>query len=152
MPLNPSSTKEAEQEDHKSMASLSYSKNPTLIFIPIFFLPLCICVYTCIYKNMHVYIQIYMYVCDSGSLNMAPLRSCYLHVWSSTDRTIWEGLGDVTLLEKLCHCGHALKFQKVLPFPVSSLCLVLSQLSATAAVPCLLPFYTHDDHGRSLSL
>lgn len=39
-----------------------------------------------------------------------------------------------------------------MPFPVSSLCLVLSQFSATAAVLCLLPFYTHDDHGLSLSL
>ena len=32
----------------------------------------------------------------------------------SVDRTLWEGLGGVALLEEVCHWLQALRFQKIL--------------------------------------
>lgn len=43
------------------------------------------------------------------------------HVWTLES---WEGLGDVALLEEAYHCGHVLRFQKPMPFPVSTSCLL----------------------------
>jgi hypothetical protein len=39
-------------------------------------------------------------------------RFLYLSAQSPVDGTVGEGLGDVTLSEKVCHWGWALKFQK----------------------------------------
>jgi hypothetical protein len=41
---------------------------------------------------------------------------------------IWEGSGDVALLEEMCHWEWALRFKDPISFPVSSLCfLFMSQ-------------------------
>lgn len=43
------------------------------------------------------------------------------YVWTLES---WEGLGGMALLEEAYHCGHALGFQKPMPFPVSALGLL----------------------------
>lgn len=65
----------------------------------------------------------------------------YLNSWSPVGATVWEGLGDVVLLE-MCHCGQALRFQKPTPPPVSpSFCPVLvdRDMSSQLLPQCLLP-------------
>jgi hypothetical protein len=32
--------------------------------------------------------------------------------------TVWEGRGGVVLLEEVCHCGRAFRFQRLVPFSV----------------------------------
>ena len=44
-----------------------------------------------------------------------------LNAWPPVGGTVWEGLGGVALLEKMCHWGWALRFLKLTPFPVSAL-------------------------------
>jgi hypothetical protein len=46
-------------------------------------------------------------------MKMAPE---VLNSWSPVSGTVWEGLEGVALLEKICHWGLALRFQK--PGPV----------------------------------
>jgi hypothetical protein len=41
-------------------------------------------------------------------------------------RTIWEGLRGVALLEEVCYWRWVLRFQKLMPFLVSSLCFMLA--------------------------
>lgn len=41
-----------------------------------------------------------------------PRKHLCFNIWSAVDGTAWEGLGDVALLEELCHWGWALGFQK----------------------------------------
>jgi hypothetical protein len=41
-------------------------------------------------------------------------RLIYLNAWFSVGRTIRKGLGGVALLEEVCHCRWALKFQDVI--------------------------------------
>lgn len=64
--------------------------------------------------------------------------------------TIWEELG-MAMLEKVCHLGWALKFQKPTSFPVSSfLCLwIRCKLAIIApAMPACLPLvFLGDGHG-----
>lgn len=38
---------------------------------------------------------------------------------------VWDELGDVQLLEEVCHWGLALRFEKPMPFLVNFLCLML---------------------------
>jgi hypothetical protein len=54
-------------------------------------------------------------------MRMAP-RGSY---WSPVGGTIWEELGDVALLEEMCHWGQALRVQCLTLFPVRILCLLL---------------------------
>lgn len=37
----------------------------------------------------------------------APYRLDYLNAYFLLGRTVWEGLGDVALLEEMCHWGQA---------------------------------------------
>ena len=55
---------------------------------------------------------------------MIPIDS-YLKAWSPLGGTIWEWLAGVASLEGVYHWGWILKFQKPMPFPVSSLCFML---------------------------
>jgi hypothetical protein len=50
------------------------------------------------------------------------LKRRYLSTWSTVDRTVWEGLGGVALLEELYHWRWSLRFQKTMSIPVSSPC------------------------------
>jgi hypothetical protein len=54
-----------------------------------------------------------------------PHRLIHLNAWSETGRTFWERLGGVALLEVYLW-RWALRFQKLIPFLVSSLCVPLS--------------------------
>lgn len=58
----------------------------------------------------------------------------YLNTWSTVGGSVWEGLGGVTMLEKVCWGGGALRFQKLTPFP--HVCL-----PPCRHAPC------HDGHG-----
>lgn len=44
---------------------------------------------------------------------------------SPDGRTVWEGKGDVVLLQEVCHWGPPVRFQNPTPFPVtlSVMCL-----------------------------
>jgi hypothetical protein len=64
----------------------------------------------------------------------------YLNSQSPVDRTVWEGLGGKTLLDKAYHWY----FKKLTPSPVSSLCLMLVDLSYCYHTVC------HDSHGLTL--
>jgi hypothetical protein len=44
-----------------------------------------------------------------------------LNAWSLFSGTVWEGLGGVTLLDKICHWGLALEYLKAMLFLVSFL-------------------------------
>lgn len=44
-----------------------------------------------------------------------------LNMWSVVGETVWEELGGVVLLKLVCYWKWALKFQKLMPFPVSCL-------------------------------
>jgi hypothetical protein len=61
-----------------------------------------------------------------GSLNENGIYKLiyYLNTQSQVGGTIWEGLGSVAILEEVCPWGWALRFQRPMPFPVSSLCLI----------------------------
>lgn len=68
-----------------------------------------------------------------------------LNFWTPLDRDVWEGLGDVTLLEGVCHWEWILKFKKLATYPVSLAlprgCLSMDTLSyRSSAMPvCPLP-------------
>ena len=78
--------------------------------------------------------------CGSLNDNFFHKLIC-LDTWSSVGRTVWEGLGGVVLLKKLCHWRWALRFQNSLPFRAHSppsACGSRSELSAAAAAVPLL--------------
>jgi hypothetical protein len=56
-----------------------------------------------------------------------PHRLICLNTWSSIGGIVWEGLGGVDLLEEVCHWGWALRFNRVAPLLVCSLCLMLAE-------------------------
>lgn len=87
---------------------------------------------------------------EYGGLNENVIHSLtYLNPWPQFGGTVWEGFkGEgMSLLEDVSHLEWSLKFQKPVPFQVSSLsapCLgIRCKLSATAPVTylpaCLLP-------------
>lgn len=79
------------------------------------------------------------YIHVKHGYNISVVIRIYLNSWSPAGATVWEGLGDVVLLE-MCHCGQALRFQKPIPPPVSpSFCLVLVDMSSQLLPECLLP-------------
>lgn len=67
--------------------------------------------------------------------------------------TVWEGLGDTVLLEEVCHCGQALRFQRTHEVPiVSSLTSArigqnvnIKMQPGAAECSCHMPFLHH--HG-----
>ena len=66
-----------------------------------------------------------------GGLNEnGPIGLC-LNTWLQYRETISEGAGGVALLE-VCPWEWALRFQKPMPFPVSSLCLLHVDLDVTS--------------------
>lgn len=84
------------------------------------------------------YRDLYSYLSKNGPYNL----ECW-NAKSPDGRTVWEGLGDVILLQEVCLCGSPVRFQNPTPFPVplslSCACEAGCELSATAPVPCLLP-------------
>lgn len=48
-----------------------------------------------------------------------------MNAWAPAGRAICEELGNMALLEEMYHWGRDLRFQKLMPFPVRSLCLIL---------------------------
>lgn len=61
-----------------------------------------------------------------GLKDIAPNRLTYLNSWFSVSGTLWEGLGDVVLLEEVSWGGgRSLQFQRLTPLPLSSLNLLL---------------------------
>jgi hypothetical protein len=81
---------------------------------------------------LHTWWQVHLFCCCFtiflhcyGSLNKNGLsRQINWNSWSSVDGTIWEGLGSMALLEKMCHWRWALKSKKYRPSPVNSLSLI----------------------------
>ena len=69
-----------------------------------------------------------------------PCSSVCLNIWSLVSRTVWEGLGGMALLETVCPCGWALKFQETHNISSFSLSLMVmdqdvsSQLSHCSAI------------------
>ena len=56
---------------------------------------------------------------ECGGLNENdPYMLIYLKTPYPMDGAIWGGLGGVALLEKVCHCGWALRFQRSKLVPV----------------------------------
>jgi hypothetical protein len=92
-------------------------------------------------------------ICDVLNKNGPHWLIC-LNDWSQTGGTVWEGVGNVTLLWEVCHCRQALRFQNPMIFQLvlspSALCLwIRCNLSATAPVPSLpacLHAPCHDAH------
>ena len=66
-----------------------------------------------------------------GGLNENGTIGLCLNTWLQYRETIWEGAGGVALLE-VCHWEWALRFQKPMPFHVSSLCLLRVDLDLTS--------------------
>lgn len=54
-----------------------------------------------------------------------PPKLIHLNIRSSVSRTVWEGSEDVVLLDKLYHLEWTFRFEKPIPLPFWSLCLVL---------------------------
>ena len=78
-----------------------------------------------------------------GGLNEnGPHRLIYLKVEPLVNKFVWEGLGGVVLLEKVCHWGWVLRFQKLTPDLVSdSVSLSLSLFpSVSVSVSLSLSF------------
>lgn len=53
--------------------------------------------------------------CYGGFIEHGPHRLMYLHAYSLVDRNVWEILGDMALLEEVCHRDWTLKLQKPVP-------------------------------------
>lgn len=95
-------------------------------------------------------------VCICGSLNENALHrlTCF-DTWSSFDRTVWEALGGVALLE-LCHWGLALRLQSPHQLSLSPTHLHLDQDISSQLLlqhPACLPAPNATDHdvpGREL--
>lgn len=56
-----------------------------------------------------------------GALNATgPHELICLNNWPPVSETVWEVLGDMSVLKEVWHWGRLLRFQKPKPFPVSS--------------------------------
>jgi hypothetical protein len=64
-------------------------------------------------------------------------RLIYLNTWSSVGGTLWEGLEGVALLEEVCHWKWGLRFQKLMPLPISALSLLLPLSPSLCICVCL---------------
>lgn len=88
------------------------------------------------YLLIFIFSILYLYIIRSGhvlcgGLNVvSPLCLRHLNVSFPVLGSAWVWLGGVTLLEELSHWGWALRRQKLLSFPTSSLCF----LSAVQAI------------------
>lgn len=97
--------------------------------------------------------------CDGLNENRLHNVTC-LNSWSLAGRIAWEGLGGVAFLEGVCHLGWTWRFQKPMPFLVSSPCLVLMDqvdqllLQCHACLPAaiLLAMMVMDLHSGTVSL
>lgn len=62
---------------------------------------------------------------------------------SPDGRTVWEGKGDVVLLQEVCHWGPPVRFQNSTPFPVT-LCHVLVNQDVNSQIWLQCHFCCHD--------
>lgn len=64
--------------------------------------------------------------CCSGLNENGPKRLICLNAWSTVGRTVWEGFGDVAVLEEILHWGQGWRFQKPMLTSISPLLLYLT--------------------------
>lgn len=91
------------------------------------------------------------YLSCAGLNENGPYRLMYLDVWSLVGVMIWEGSGDVVILEEVWHWGCAFTF--LVSFSLPHACGSGCEFSTTIPLPCLLaschvPW--HDDYGLTL--
>lgn len=76
-------------------------------------------------------------------MRMAVMGSC---IRITFGRNVGERLGDVTLLEEMCHWGQTSWFQRLELFLVSlSLPLICGSRCELSAVPIATPFLHHHE-------
>lgn len=73
--------------------------------------------------------------------SMLPQCTEHLNSWSPAGSAVWVSSGGVTLLDEMCHCGLALRFQKPHVIPSSHSLLPAGGLRCELSVhrACLLP-------------
>lgn len=71
---------------------------------------------SCQKKNTPLAPALSLQLCG-GVNETASHRPICWNIWSLVGGTVWEGLGGITLSEKLYHWGQALKFQKIHVIP-----------------------------------
>ena len=119
-----------------------------------------LCEYVCMCIHWHVYVCAGMHFICIYVLMVYVWICVGIYVVHACMGTIWEGMGSMALLEKVCHWGWALRFQKpMLGLVIHSLCLQLLDYICAfcyclSTMPACLPAYhsipSHDHHELTL--